>query len=162
MFACKLSEGLLGFTQTQQVVEMLQQYGLPTNFKIKNLPTEKILRSLLFRLRNIFVLILMQDIIRSLIRHRNLFIALQPEWVLHTIIQRWCLLRKVKSKRIPNPAPNAISSIKVELLKAPPGRLASGFTNHIFPASRNVAPFNFLKISKRYSRLPFIFISPFF
>ena len=62
MFACKLSEGLLGFTQTQQVVEMLQQYGLPTNFKFDTQNTFNILTMDKKRTRNNIHFILLEKI----------------------------------------------------------------------------------------------------
>lgn len=44
MFACKLSEQKLGFKQTNEVVALLQQYGLPTHLKINK---QKVLQTLM-------------------------------------------------------------------------------------------------------------------
>ena len=36
IFACKLSENILGFKQTNEVISLLNQYGLPTKFKLNS------------------------------------------------------------------------------------------------------------------------------
>ena len=36
IFACKLSENILGFKQTNEVISLLNQYGLPTNLKLNS------------------------------------------------------------------------------------------------------------------------------
>ncbi len=68
MFACKLSEQILGFKQTKSIESLLQQYGLPTHLKINPKKIFEILMMDKKREQNFIHFVLLEKIGKGVIK----------------------------------------------------------------------------------------------